>query len=104
MADEIIYDFGVRLRQLRKDRGLSQGALAKRLGVSPQTIYRYENNVQSPSLESAKQLAIILRTSLDYLVGLDNNYTIMLPSLTDEERHVLNTFLRVFVDHSGRSR
>ena len=44
MADEQVYDFGVRLRQLREERGLSQNRLAQKLGVSKQTVYRYENN------------------------------------------------------------
>ena len=104
MADEVIYDFGARVRRLREDRGLSQAALAKKLGVGPQTVCRYENNLQSPSLERTKQIAVILRTSIDYLVGLDNRYTIALPSLTAEQREALSTFLRVFIDEVGRGR
>jgi len=38
MADEQVYDFGVRLRQLREERGLSQNRLAQKLGVSKQTV------------------------------------------------------------------
>lgn len=104
MAEEVIYDFGIRLRQLREDRGLSQAALAKKLGVVPQTVYRYENNLQSPSLERTKQIAVILRTSIDYLVGLDNNYTIAFPALTTEQRKALSTFLQVFVADSGKGK
>ena len=55
MTDNQVYDFGIRLRQLREERGLSRTALAKKLGVSKETIYRYENNVQSPSLERTNQ-------------------------------------------------
>lgn len=97
MYNEQIYDFGIRLRQLRQDRGLSRDALARKLGVSKETIYRYENNLQNPSLERAKQIAVILRTSLDYLTGLDNRYTISLPSLPEEQRNALDLFLQVFV-------
>ena len=79
MDNELIYDFGLRLRRLREARGLSRAALAAKLGVSKETIYRYENNVQDPSLDRAKHLAIILHTSLDYLVGLDHVYTLKLP-------------------------
>ena len=96
MIDKPVYDFGFRLRQLREDCGMSRAVLAKKLGVSSETVYRYENNIQDPSLERAKQLAIILHTSLDYLVGLDNSYTVKLPQLTDEQRNALNEFLRVF--------
>ena len=104
MNNEQVYDFGVRLRQLREERGLSRTALAKKLGVSKETVYRYENNVQVPSLERTKQIAVILRTSIDYLVGLDNQYTLKFPDLSKEQRNALNLFLRVFVDkqtHEG---
>ena len=98
MSDEQVYDFGIRLRRLREDRGLSRAALAKKLGVSKETIYRYENNVQSPSLDRTKQIAVILRTSMDYLAGLDNQYTLKFSDLSKEQRDALNLFLRVFVD------
>lgn len=97
MEKQAIYDFGFRMRQLREDRGLSRAALAQKLGVSKETIYRYENNVQDPSVARVKQLAVILRTSVDYLVGLDDAYTVKLPDMTDEQRSTLNEFLRVFV-------
>lgn len=97
MEEKAIYDFGFRMRQLREDRGLSRAALAQKLGVSKETIYRYENNVQDPSVERVKQLAVILHTSVDYLVGLDDAYTVKLPDMTDEQRTTLNEFLRVFV-------
>ncbi len=96
--NEQVYDFGIRLRQLREERGLSRTALAKKLGVSKETVYRYENNVQVPSLDRTKQIAVILRTSIDYLVGLDNQYTLKFPDLSKEQRNALNLFLRVFVD------
>lgn len=41
MSDNQVYDFGIRLRQLREERGLSRKALAKKLEVSEETIYRY---------------------------------------------------------------
>lgn len=69
MSDTEVYDFGLRLRQLREARKISRKAFAKKLGVSKETIYRYESNVQTPSLDRTKQMAIILQTSMDYLVG-----------------------------------
>lgn len=100
MATEIIaYDFGLRLRQLREEKHLSRASLAKKLGVSPETIYRYENNIQTPSLERAKQMAVLLHTSLDYLVGLDNAHTVRLPTLSDQQRTVLLEFLSTFAPY-----
>ena len=96
--DENVYDFGLRIRRLRTERKITRAALAKRLEVSTETIYRYENNIQTPSLERAKQIAVILHTSLDYLTGLEDAYTVKLPGLSKEQREALNDFLRVFVE------
>ena len=98
MPDENVYDFGLRIRRLRTERKITRAALAKRLEVSTETIYRYENNLQTPSLERAKQIAVILHTSLDYLTGLEDAYTVKLPGLSKEQREALNDFLRVFVE------
>lgn len=101
MDNEMIYDFGYRLRQLREDMKLSRAELAKKLGVSKEeTIYRYENNIQDPSLDRAKQIAVILHTSLDYLVGLDHTYMIRLPAMTEKQKSVLQEFLREFVSET----
>lgn len=91
MSDTEVYDFGLRLRQLREARNLSRTAFAQKLGVSKETIYRYENNVQTPSLARTKQMAVILQTSMDYLVGFTDE-----PGLTREQRKALEQFLRAF--------
>ena len=36
---------GARLKQLRKENGYTQEMLAKRLNVTPQTVYKYERGV-----------------------------------------------------------
>ena len=94
---ELAYDFGLRLKKLRDAKGLSQTELAQKLGVTKGTVYRYENNTQSPSLENAAKLALLLDTSLDYLAGLENALTIQLPDLNEEERNALMAFIRIFV-------
>ena len=97
MPENTVYDFGLRLQKLRKNRGMTQAELADRLGVSKGTIYRYERNLQDPSLQTAIRLAVLLRTSLDYLTGIDDAYTIRIPSLTNTERQTLQLFLDTFM-------
>lgn len=104
MNNEIVYDFGIRIRQLREERGLSRKAFAKKIGVSEETVYRYENNIQTPSLDRTKQIAGVLRTSIDYLVGIDDQYTLKIPGLSKEQRNALNLFLRVFVDGQNQEK
>ena len=97
LPENTVYDFGLRLQKLRKNRGMTQAELADRLGVSKGTIYRYERNLQDPSLQTAIRLAVLLRTSLDYLTGIDDAYTIRVPCLTNTERQTLQLFLDTFI-------
>ena len=95
-TDEV-YDFGFRLKQLRQEHKLSQEGLAKKLKISKETVYRYESNVQEPSLKRVIKIAQILNTSLDYLAGLDDCAPIRISGLTTEQRAALDEFIRVFV-------
>ena len=55
------------IRALRRERGLSQEELAKRCGVSRQTINAIENNKYDPTLALAFRLARELGTTVDAL-------------------------------------
>ena len=55
------------IRLLRQERGLSQEALARRCGVSRQTINAIENNKYDPTLSLAFSLAAELGTTVDAL-------------------------------------
>ena len=56
-----------RIRELRKQRSVSQEELARRCGVSRQTINAIENQKYDPSIPLAFQLARILGTTVDAL-------------------------------------
>lgn len=55
------------IRTRRKDLGLSQEELAKRCGVSRQTVNAIENNKYDPTLSLAFRLAQSLQTTVDDL-------------------------------------
>ena len=83
------FDFGMRLKQLREDRYLSQAAVAKRVEVSKNTIYRYENNLQEPTRDKLIKLAIIFNTSLDYICGLSDKKPFAIYNLTEKQQQIL---------------
>ncbi|WP_353947983.1 helix-turn-helix transcriptional regulator [Sporolactobacillus sp. Y61] len=56
-----------RIKQLRKAKKISQDELAKRCGVSRQTINAIENNKYDPTLSLAFKLAFKLDTTVDAL-------------------------------------
>lgn len=56
-----------RIREKRKELGLSQEELAKRCAVSRQTVNAIENNKYDPTLALAFHLARELETTVDQL-------------------------------------
>ena len=55
--------------ELREKKGMNQGDLAARSGVSRVMIGKYERGEASPSIDTAKKIADALEVSLDHLVG-----------------------------------
>lgn len=80
------FDMGERLKQLRKARNLSQAQVASYLDINRATISSYENNVAVPSVDILSKLAVLYRTTTDYILGLDNRTCIVLDGLTESQQ------------------
>ena len=63
---------GARIRELRKEFGLSQVDLAQRMEVTKQTISNWENENIQPSIDMLVGLANVFNVTTDYLLGLDD--------------------------------
>jgi transcriptional regulator with XRE-family HTH domain len=61
--------FSERLRQLRKENGLPQKNLGELLGISLSTIFRWENDERVPNATELGTIAVVLNTSIAYLIG-----------------------------------
>lgn len=61
------------LRKLRTERNLSQQKLAKIVGLSQQSINKYENGQTQPDFQMLMQFAEFFHTSIDYLIGYTDN-------------------------------
>ena len=57
---------------LREARGLSQQRLADDIGISQQSIYKYENEKAEPDIATMISLAKYFCTTVDYLIGNEN--------------------------------
>jgi len=66
-------NIGLKITELRKQKGWSQTDLAKKIDVSRVIIGRYERNEAAPSIDVAKRMADAFEVSLDYLVGEGQN-------------------------------
>ena len=63
---------GSSLAGARRKRGLSQEAVAEKLGVSRQTISKWETDETLPDLRQAKKLSALYHVTLDELVDFDS--------------------------------
>lgn len=91
-----MFDFGERLKGLRKEKGYSQKKLAAKLNVSQNTVLRWENNYKSPTLHNLIELSVLLETSLDYLAGIETKRPVITDRLTQEQITILNMLVLEF--------
>lgn len=63
---------GARILRRRKEKGLTQEALANKLGVSNQAVSKWEGDVCCPDLQLLPLLADTLKLSLDELFGRES--------------------------------
>ncbi len=82
------------LRQLRTKKGISQQKLADVLGITQQTINKYENHAVEPDIYMLTQMADFFETTVDYLVGYTPNHQDGLEqySLTPEEANLVEDY------------
>ena len=59
---------GNNLFHARKKSGLSQEDVAEKLGVSRQTVSKWETDETLPNLLQAKKMALLYKISLDELI------------------------------------
>lgn len=80
-------DFGKRLKELRKEKGLTQQQLAERIWVTKATISYYEQSERIPSPDVLIKLSRVFHVSTDHLLGLDSrkNSTFDTDGLTDAD-------------------
>lgn len=94
------------LKTLRTKFNLSQQQLADIIGVSQQSINKYENHNTEPDIETLKTLADYFNTSIDYLVGYsakekisDNNSELLriFNSMTPQQQELYIEQGKVFI-------
>lgn len=90
-------EFAQHLANLRRQRGLTQVALAKRAGVNVSQLRRYEAGGSEPSLAALRRLAVALSCTTDALVFGDD------PRLPDDEALRLAFEATTFLDDTERA-
>ena len=106
--------FSERLKDLRKQAGLTQVDVAERLGISQPAYASWERGVKKPTQENLVKIAQTLNVSVDYLVGnseektdeLDNIellFRMNSKGLTKEEKAVFKKELIEFMEERKKN-
>ena len=98
-----MFDFGLRIRELREQYKMSQERLGRKVGRSKSVISSYENNIKVPPLNILIQMAVIFNVSLDYLVGIDKNEMVSVNGLEEEQKSLVQTVVFELKDASVSS-
>jgi len=76
---------------LRESANLTQEEVGRRIGVTKGTVNKYENNTALPPVDKLEVMAILYRTSLDYLRNLDKRSCIFIDDLTVSQQHLIKS-------------
>ncbi|CZR81522.1 TPA: helix-turn-helix transcriptional regulator [Clostridioides difficile] len=100
---------GKKLAQLRRDAGLNQRDLAKKLNIGNSTLAMYELDKREPDFKTLEKIADFFNVSVDYLFGRTSSKEIeidedvkeitdMIFELDEESRkaifHMLDTLIK----------
>lgn len=103
-------NIGSRIRELRKNKKMTQTDLANLIHVSQQTITKWENNSTEPSGSAIKAIANIFNVSSDYLLGIDEHENSVQEALdsvmsydgkpmTDNDRNIIEGIIRAYMEN-----
>lgn len=82
-------DFSQRLKQLRKDKHLTQAQVAKRIGVTASMVSSYETDIRLPSYDVLVRIADVFGVTVDYLLCRQDKRFLDISELNDEEAAVV---------------
>ena len=90
----------MKLLELRKNEKLTQEELAKKIDVTQKTYANYELGKTEPTIQTLCKLADYFSVTVDYLID-HKTYQLQLPALTDNQRKVIETTLKLDNENFG---
>ena len=96
-----MFDFGLRLRELRELHHMTQDQLGRKIERSKSVISSYENNTKIPPVDILTRLAVIYNVSLDYLVGIDKAEMVSVAALSDSQKELVSLLISELGEKAG---
>ena len=95
-------DFSQRLKQLRRDRHLTQAQVAKRIGVTAAMVSSYETDIRLPSYEVMVRLADLFGVTVDYLLCRQDKRFLDISVLSEEEAALVCGMVELLKKKDGK--
>ena len=73
------------IKRLRENAGLSEAALARKLGVTRSSVNAWEMGISVPSTQYIVELSGIFKVSTDYLLGVNETASVSVAGLTEKD-------------------
>ncbi len=89
---------GKRISEYRKKKNLKQDELAEMLGVSPQAVSKWENDLSCPDISLLPELSRILGVSIDEIVQGKKEEPIVSILPEEQRKDIDKLMLRIVVD------
>ena len=77
------------IKRLRKNMGLSQAMLARKLGVTRASVNAWEMELSSPTAIYLVEMARLFHTTTDDILGLSQEEQISLRGMNDQEKRLI---------------
>ncbi len=88
-------EMGQKLKLLRVQNRLTQKQVADRLDLAISAVSSYESGSRFPTYTTLLKLANMYHTSCDYLIGMDEQRTIDVTGLDDQEIEVVSKMVNL---------
>jgi transcriptional regulator with XRE-family HTH domain len=98
-----MYDFGSRLKEIRKRRRLTQKMLAARINKSVAAISGYESDVQCPPTDVLVSMSEVLHVPITYFLDLESAESFTTKGLSTEQKKLIDLLFEEFVSPSTRN-
>jgi len=87
-------DLGARLKELRKNQGMTQLQVAERVGISKAMVSSYEVSARQPSYEVLVKLAALYGVTTDYLLGVERDRVVNVNGLSESNIALINDLVK----------
>lgn len=91
------------LKELRRQKKISQGKLAEDLHVTQATVSRWETGEMLPTIDYLNELSHYFSVSIDYLLGNEQKKKLVTKNdeLSQEEKRLIELFRLVPLENRG---